>query len=324
MITIRTDLAVENREIYKKIYREDSKGVDVEKEEKENYTVTRIKVLNEEGSKSLQKPVGTYITIEAPRLSKSDEDLKDEISQVVAKEIKGLGKNNPNSKILIIGLGNWNITADSLGPKVVKRVLVTRQYFVNYKKDSDETMANVSAISPGVMGITGIETGEIVKGVVEKVKPDLVIAVDALASRKMERINTTIQISDSGINPGAGVGNNRMELTEKTLGVPVIAIGVPTVVDAATIVNDTLDLIIDSLKKEAEVGTEFYNLLSEISSEEKYNLIREVLNPYMKNVVVTPTDIDKVIDDISIVIANGLNIALHPGIDLKDVNRYIR
>ncbi|HEY8362662.1 MAG TPA: GPR endopeptidase [Tissierellaceae bacterium] len=324
MITIRTDLAVENREIYKKIYREDSKGVDVEKEEKENYTVTRIKVLNEEGSKSLQKPVGTYITIEAPRLSKSDEDLKDEISQVVAKEIKGLGKNNPNSKILIVGLGNWNITADSLGPKVVKRVLVTRQYFVNYKKDSDETMANVSAISPGVMGITGIETGEIVKGVVEKVKPDLVIAVDALASRKMERINTTIQISDSGINPGAGVGNNRMELTEKTLGVPVIAIGVPTVVDAATIVNDTLDLIIDSLKKEAEVGTEFYNLLSEISSEEKYNLIREVLNPYMKNVVVTPTDIDKVIDDISIVIANGLNIALHPGIDLKDVNRYIR
>lgn len=324
MITIRTDLAVENREIYKKIYREDSKGVDVEKEEKENYTVTRIKVLNEEGSKSLQKPVGTYITIEAPRLSKSDEDLKDEISQVVAKEIKGLGKNNPNSKILIVGLGNWNITADSLGPKVVKRVLVTRQYFVNYKKDSDETMANVSAISPGVMGITGIETGEIVKGVVEKVKPDLVIAVDALASRKMERINTTIQISDSGINPGAGVGNNRMELTEKTLGVPVIAIGVPTVVDAATIVNDTLDLIIDSLKKEAEVGTEFYNLLSEISSEEKYNLIREVLNPYMKNVVVTPTDIDKVIDDISIVIANGLNMALHPGIDLKDVNRYIR
>lgn len=324
MITIRTDLAVENREIYKKIYREDSKGVDVEKEEKENYIVTRIKVLNEEGSKSLQKPVGTYITIEAPRLSKSDEDLKDEISQVVAKEIKGLGKNNPNSKILIVGLGNWNITADSLGPKVVKRVLVTRQYFVNYKKDSDETMANVSAISPGVMGITGIETGEIVKGVVEKVKPDLVIAVDALASRKMERINTTIQISDSGINPGAGVGNNRMELTEKTLGVPVIAIGVPTVVDAATIVNDTLDLIIDSLKKEAEVGTEFYNLLSEISSEEKYNLIREVLNPYMKNVVVTPTDIDKVIDDISIVIANGLNMALHPGIDLKDVNRYIR
>lgn len=321
---VRTDLAVENREIYKEVYKEDSKGVDIEKEEKENYTVTRIKVLNEEGNKNLQKPIGTYITIDVPGLNKSDEDLKDEISQVVAKEIKGLGKSHPHSKILIVGLGNWNITPDALGPKVVERVLVTRQYFVNYKKEIDETVANVAALSPGVMGITGIETVEIVKGVVEKVKPDLVIAVDALASRKMERVSTTIQISDTGINPGAGVGNNRMEMTEKALGVPVIAIGIPTVVDAATIVNDTLDLIIDSLKKEAEVGTEFYNLLSEISSEEKYSLIREVLNPYMKNVVVTPTDIDAVIDDLAIIVANGLNMALHPGIDLKDVNRYIR
>lgn len=324
LLSIRTDLAVENREIYKEAYKEDSKGVDIEKEENDNYTVTRIKVLNEEGSKNLQKAIGTYITIDVPALNKSDEDLKDEISQLVAKEIKALGKNKPNSKTLIIGLGNWNITPDSLGPRVVERVLVTRQYFVNYNKEIDETVANVAALSPGVMGITGIETVEIVKGVVEKVKPDLVIAVDALASRKMERISTTIQISDTGISPGAGVGNNRMELTEKTLGVPVIAIGIPTVVDAATIVNDTLDLIIESLKVEAEVGTEFYKLLSEISSEEKYNLIREVLNPYMKNVVVTPTDIDTVIDDLSIIVANGLNMALHPGIDLKDVNRYIR
>lgn len=324
MFSIRTDLAVENREIYKEAYKEDSKGVDIEKEENDNYTVTRIKVLNEEGSKNLQKAIGTYITIDVPALNKSDEDLKDEISQLVAKEIKALGKNKPNSKTLIIGLGNWNITPDSLGPRVVERVLVTRQYFVNYNKEIDETVANVAALSPGVMGITGIETVEIVKGVVEKVKPDLVIAVDALASRKMERISTTIQISDTGISPGAGVGNNRMELTEKTLGVPVIAIGIPTVVDAATIVNDTLDLIIESLKKEAEVGTEFYKLLSDISSEEKYTLIKEVLNPYMKNVVVTPTDIDTVIDDLSIIVANGLNMALHPGIDLEDVNRYIR
>lgn len=324
LFSIRTDLAVENREIYKEAYKEDSKGVDIEKEENDNYTVTRIKVLNEEGSKNLQKAIGTYITIDVPALNKSDEDLKDEISQLVAKEIKALGKNKPNSKTLIIGLGNWNITPDSLGPRVVERVLVTRQYFVNYNKEIDETVANVAALSPGVMGITGIETVEIVKGVVEKVKPDLVIAVDALASRKMERISTTIQISDTGISPGAGVGNNRMELTEKTLGVPVIAIGIPTVVDAATIVNDTLDLIIESLKKEAEVGTEFYKLLSDISSEEKYTLIKEVLNPYMKNVVVTPTDIDTVIDDLSIIVANGLNMALHPGIDLEDVNRYIR
>lgn len=324
MREIRTDLAVENRELYKQARDQDSGGINVEKEENDSYIVTRIKVLNEEGSANLHKPIGTYITIDVPGLNKSDEDLKDEISQVVAKEIKRLAQTKEDSKILIVGLGNWNITPDSLGPKVVERVLVTRQFFVNYKKEIDETVANVAALSPGVMGITGIETGEIVKSVVEKVKPDLVIAVDALASRKMDRISTTIQISDTGINPGAGVGNNRMEFNEKTMGVPVIAIGIPTVVDAATIVNDTLDLIIDSLKTEAKSGSEFYNLLGQISSEEKYTLIQEVLNPYMKNVVVTPTDIDALVDDLSIIVANGLNMALHPGIDLKDVNRYIR
>ncbi len=324
MFRVRTDLAIENRELYKTERNEESKGIEIDKEEKENYSVTKVRVVNNEGSKNIQKPIGTYITIDVPGLNKTDEDLKDEISQVVAKEIKGLGRNHENSKVLIVGLGNWNITPDALGPKVVDRVLVTRQFFVNFNKEIDETVANVAALSPGVMGITGIETGELVKGVVEKVKPDLVIAIDALASRKMERVSTTIQISDTGINPGAGVGNNRMEINEHTLGVPVIAIGIPTVVDAATIVNDTLDLIIDSLKKESKVGTEFYNLLSEISSDEKYTLIKDVLNPYMKNVVVTPTDIDVLIDDLSIIVANGLNIALHPGIDLKDVNRYIR
>lgn len=324
MYQIRTDLAIENRELYKESYTEESKGVEVEKEENQNYSITRVKVLDKSASENLHKPIGTYITIDVPQLNKTDEDLKDEISQTVAKEIKGLGRNKPDSKILIIGLGNWNITPDALGPKVVERVLVTRQFFINYNKEIDETVANVAALSPGVMGITGIETFEIVKGVVEKIKPDLVIAVDALASRKMDRISTTIQISDTGINPGSGIGNNRMALNKENLGVPVIAIGVPTVVDAATIVNDTLDLIIESLKSEAKVGTDFYSLLSDVSSEDKYSLIQDVLQPFMKNVVVTPTDIDVLIDDLSIIIANGLNIALHPGIDLKDVNRYIR
>lgn len=324
MYNLRTDLAVENREIYKETNEEHSEGVDIEKEEKENYSVTRIRILDKKGSENLRKPMGTYITIDVPGLNKSDEDLKDEISQALGKEIKALGKTKQESKILIIGLGNWHITPDALGPKVVDRVLVTRQYFVNYKKEIDETVANVSAMSPGVMGITGIETLEIVKGIVERVKPDILIAVDALASRKMDRISTTIQISDAGINPGAGVGNKRMEINEKTLGIPVLAIGVPTVVDAATIVNDSLNMVIDSLKEEANEGEEFYNLLSKISSEEKYSLIHDVLSPYNKNLIVTPTDIDVLIDDLSIIVANGLNIALHPGIDLKDVNRYIK
>ncbi len=140
----------------------------------------------------------------------------------------------------------------------------------------------------------------------------------------MERVSTTIQISDTGINPGSGVGNKRIGLNEEYLGVPVIAIGVPTVVDAATMVNDTMDLIIGSMKSVAEVGTEFYTTLEQVSKDEKYELIREVLEPFMPNVVVTPKEIDLIIDDLSIIIGNGLNMALHHGIDLEDVNKYIR
>jgi len=324
MFNIRTDLAVESREIYRETYKREVPGVDIETEESENYSITRVKIINENGEREMGKPKGMYVTIDVPKLKNTDQELKDEISKVLAKELKGLCRNNENTKTLIVGLGNWNVTPDALGPKVVDRVLVTRQYFIAYKKDKDDTVANVSAISPGVMGLTGIETSEIVKGVVEKTKPDLIIAIDALASRKMERVSTTIQISDTGISPGSGIGNKRIGLTEDYLGVPVIAIGVPTVVDAATMVNDTMDLIIGSMKSQAEIGSEFYSVLEQISTEEKYSLIREVLEPYMPNVVVTPKEIDVIIDDLSIIIANGLNIALHHGIDLKDVNRYIR
>ena len=324
MIDIRTDLAIENREIYREVNHQEAPGVEVEEEVGVDYTITRVKVLDEEGEKSLGKSKGVYITIEVPKLKNTDQDLKDEISKVLAKEIKGIGINDENTKTLIVGLGNWNVTPDALGPKVVDRVLVTRQFFVAYNKENDETVANVSAISPGVMGLTGIETGEIIKGIVEKTKPDLVIAVDALASRKMERVSTTIQLSDTGINPGSGIGNKRLGLNEDYLGVPVIAVGIPTVVDAATMVRDTMDLIIGSMKDVATEGTDFYSTLEQVSTEDKYELIKEVLEPFMPNVVVTPKEIDLIIDDLSIIIANGLNMALHHGIDLQDVNRYIR
>ncbi|WP_069649295.1 GPR endopeptidase [Caloranaerobacter ferrireducens] len=323
MLQIRTDLAIEARELYKEKNNVEVSGVEVEREEKENYTITRVKIVNEYGANQMGKPIGNYITIEAPALKKADQDLKDEISKVLAKELKALHKLDKSNKTLVVGLGNWNVTPDALGPKVVDKILVTRHYFEAYKKTEDETMANVSAISPGVMGLTGIETGEIIKGVVEKIKPDLVIAVDALASRKMERVSSTIQISDTGISPGSGVGNKRKGLNKEYLGVPVIAIGVPTVVDAATMVNDTIDMIVGEMKKQAKVGSNFYSMLEEMESEDKYQLIKEVLNPYMGNVMVTPKEVDDLINDLSQVIANGLNISLHPGIDLKDVNRYL-
>lgn len=323
MLQIRTDLAIEARELYKEKNNIEVSGVEVEREEKENYTITRVKIVNENGMAQMGKPIGNYITIEAPALKKADQDLKDEISKVLAKELKALHKLDKSNKTLVVGLGNWNVTPDALGPKVVDKILVTRHFFEAYKKTEDETMANVSAISPGVMGLTGIETGEIIKGVVEKIKPDLVIAIDALASRKMERVSSTIQISDTGISPGSGVGNKRKGLNREYLGVPVIAIGVPTVVDAATMVNDTIDMIVSEMKKQAKVGSNFYSMLEEMESEDKYQLIKEVLNPYMGNVMVTPKEVDDLINDLSQVIANGLNISLHPGIDLKDVNRYL-
>ena len=158
----------------------------------------------------------------------------------------------------------------------------------------------------------------------DRVNPDFVIAIDALASRKTERVNTTIQIADTGISPGSGVGNKRMELSKTTLGVPVIAIGVPTVVDAATMANDTIDLVIDNLIKEAKEDMRFYNMLKNIDRNEKYQLIQEVLRPYVGNLVVTPKEIDDAVDRISKVIANGINIALHQGITLNDVNRYVQ
>lgn len=321
---IHTDLAVESRDIYKEENNIEVEGVSVDVVEEDNYNITIVEVLNKNGSQKINKPIGKYITIDVPKLNVTDEDLKDEISLVLAKQIKFLTEEYKATKILIIGLGNWNVSPDALGPKVVDRVLVTRQFFLNFNKEFDETVANVAAMSPGVLGITGIETQDIVMGIVEKVKPDLLIAIDALASRKMNRINTTIQLSNVGISPGSGVGNKRSALNKETLGIPVIAIGIPTVVNAATLINDTMDLIINSMKASAESGGEFYNLLEQLSNEDRYSLIEEVLNPFMGNVIVTPKDIDLLIDDLSIIIANGLNIALHPGIDLKDVNRYIR
>ncbi|TCO80061.1 GPR endopeptidase [Marinisporobacter balticus] len=324
MFQVRTDLALETREMYQENTKQEIPGVAVEQKEEEVATITHVKVLNQEGSKIMSKPEGSYITIESHGLKKADADLKDELSQLLAKELVKILPEKKNFKTLIVGLGNWDITPDALGPQVVSKVFITRHFFESYKKSEDESMRPVSAISPGVMGTTGIETVETIQGVVEKTKPDLVIAIDALASRKMQRVHTTIQISTTGINPGSGVGNKRKELSQRTLGVPVFAIGVPTVVDAATLTNDTISLVVEEFSNQATKGSEFYKILKGMSDEDKYALIKEVLEPYGANVIVTTKDIDMIIKNISQIIANALNIALHPGIDLKDVNRYLQ
>ncbi|WP_058486900.1 GPR endopeptidase [Defluviitalea phaphyphila] len=321
---IRTDLAIETREMVRKEQDIEVPGVKVtvEEQKEKKITVTWVEIINKEGEKQMGKPIGNYVTVESPLMKENDVEAHEEIIKILAKQLVKIKNLKEHEVILIVGLGNWNITPDALGPKVISKVFVTRHLLENVPKQIDASVRPVSAISPGVMGITGIETSEIIQGIVKKIKPDLVIAIDALASRKTSRVNTTIQIADTGVHPGSGVGNKRKGLNKETLGVPVIAIGVPTVVDAATLVNDTMNHLIEAMLQEATPSTNFYEMLNKLNEEEKYVLIKEVLNPYVGNLFVTPKEIDEVIDRLAYIIANALNIALHPGIDLKDINRY--
>ncbi len=323
MLNLKTDLALEAREIYREENEIEIPGVVLDQEEAGDVLITRVEVLDKVGSDIMGKPEGMYITLESTSLRKADADFKDEISKLLARELKSVIPKIENIKVLVVGLGNWNVTPDALGPKVISKIFVTRHLFKFYNKEEDIDVVELSAISPGVMGTTGLETSEVIKGIVENSKPDIVIAVDALAARKMERINATIQISTTGITPGSGLGNDRKALNKETLGVPVIAIGVPTVVDAATLTSDTIEKVIGAFSRQARVGSQFYNILNELGQEDKYELIKEVLEPYSANIIVTPKGVDDIIVNLSQIIANAINIAVHPGIGLKDVNRYI-
>lgn len=322
---IRTDLAIEAREMIGEKQENadvEPKGVQVETQEGECYTLTRVRIVNKAGSEAMGKPMGEYITIESQKLKENAVDCHEVIIQLLADQLRKLAQPKEKDCILVAGLGNWNITPDALGPKVISRILVTRHLQGCLPEEIEGTVRPVAAISPGVMGLTGVETGEIIKGLVEKVKPTLLIAIDALAARRSSRINATIQMSDTGVAPGAGVGNKRMELNQETLGIPVIAIGVPTVVDAATLVNDTMDRILASMISQTKEGSSFYQMLQDLEQEEKYTMITEILDPYTENMFVTPKEVDAVIDRLSNIIANGINIALHPGITMEDISRY--
>lgn len=320
----RTDLAIEAREMaqQEKKSSDEIDGVKVETKQTNIYQITHVQILNETGSQTMSKPIGNYITIESELLKENDITSHEEMMKVVAQHINSLTKLEAKSTILVVGLGNWNITPDALGPKVIDKILVTRHLENMLPEEIEKSVRSVAAISPGVMGITGIETGEIIKGVVEKLQPNLVIAIDALAARKFSRINSTIQMSDTGVAPGAGVGNKRMTLNEETLGVPVLALGVPTVVDAATLINDTMDRMLEEMISQTNQGTAFYEMLHSMDTEEKYRLIVEILNPYVGNMFVTPKEVDAVVDRLANIIANAINIALHPGITMEDINRF--
>jgi len=321
---IRTDLALENQEHINECGEELS-GVDVTTEEdaKLGITVTWVKITDETGAAAMGKPIGNYITIESAAMKENDTEAHEEIIKILARKLGSLHNLEPNAVILIIGLGNWQVTPDALGPKVCEKILVTRHLGDDMPLDLQGRVRAVSALSPGVMGLTGIETAEIVKGVAEKIQPDMIIAIDALAARRTSRINATIQMSDAGINPGSGLGNKRAAINKASMGVPVIAVGVPTVVDAATLVNDTMERMLDEMSASAPDEQTFYDMLRGLQENERYGLIKEILDPYEGNMFVTPKDVDAVIGRLANIIANGFNIALHPGITQEDVNRYL-
>ncbi len=291
----RTDLALEVRETF-----EDDdveiKGVvlEEEKDEGNDIKITKVMIKDERGAKAMGKPIGSYITIEAPRLKGSDDSYHKPVMQQIQKYIKILAKDIKDKHVLVAGLGNRNLTADALGPQVVDHLFVTRHLVKEFGEEfaKRNKMEAVSAVSPGVMGQTGMESSEILKGIIKETKPDLLIVIDALAARSVSRLTSTIQITDTGISPGAGVGNNRNALNLDSIGIPVLAVGVPTVVDAATIVDDIME---ESLRKKG------------FSEEEVYQFLSEMNDRQVNNMFVTPKNIDDSIHRISYTISEALN-----------------
>ena len=290
----RTDMALERNEMYKQQNKlQQIDGVEIENDRRNDVEISRIKILSETGEKALNKPIGNYITLDVKKIKLADEERLEEIAKIVADELRDtIGEHAKNTDdIMIVGLGNLYVTPDALGPKVVPEIEVTR---------------HISAISPGVLGITGIETMEILKGVVDNVKPKLLIVIDALASRSIDRISSSIQIADTGIVPGAGVENKRKEISKKTLGIPVIAIGIPTVVDLATVTNECIDIFIENLQEKA-MSNDYLNKLKE---RDNYEDIKEALVPKDYNMIVTPKEIDKLIENMSKIISKAINMAM--------------
>lgn len=300
MLQRRTDLALEAREIWAESAREQTQidGVEAFESTREGYPVTTIRVTSDQGAHALGKPEGTYVTIELAGLKRREEDAFPRAAEALAAELRALLHAKKDEGVLVVGLGNRAITPDNIGPVAVSHTLVTR-HLVEQIPEHFGHFRPVSALAAGVLASTGVESSELVQAVVKKIKPSCVIAIDALASRSLSRVCTTIQLADTGITPGSGVGNHRAALNRETLGVPVIAIGVPTVVDVATLCADVLE----------EAG--------------KGDLEPEALRGTGSGLMVTPRDIDQSAADLAKVIGYGVNLALQNGLSLSDIEMFL-
>jgi spore protease len=316
-LDFRTDMADERVDVYKRVHNlSEIDGVKVENSSDNGVITTIVDVLNENGERAVKKKKGKYITIEIKDFEYIEEKDKEKIQNELAQNLKLLVGNDRGRSLMIVGLGNIAVTPDALGPKVVQNVEITR-HLLNYAKELVEPgTREISAISPGVLGTTGIETAEIIHSVVEKVKPDILVVIDSLASGSIHRVGSTIQLSNTGITPGAGVRNKRDALDEETLGIPVIAIGVPTVVDMATITNEAIDKMIAKTKSEinefnsSNLNQEnFVKSLEIFENETRYDMIANILDT--QNYIVTPKEVDELISKMSEIIANGINISVN-------------
>ena len=321
--SVRTDLALEEKERFESDNVE-IPGVVLEEDYDEEWEmrITRVVIETENGARTMGKPAGTYLTLETPNLALPDDDTHMEIASELCRHIRELidkniekggekkeGEQAGDLSVLVVGLGNREVTPDALGPYVADHLAVNRHIIKEYGKYAMgmERANMISAIVPGVMGQTGMESSEIVRGIVAETHPDIVIAVDALAARNSRRLNRTVQIADTGIHPGSGVGNHRIGMTKESLGVPVIGIGVPTVVDAATIVNDTMENFIRALESSDAlrgVGRE----LRSYNAGEKYEFVKELIAPHLNGMFVIPKDVDELIHHISHTISEAINM----------------
>lgn len=294
----RTDLALEAREVWQESTEEagELRGVMAKETNVFGFTVSRVKILDNEGAKALGKPIGSYTTVELSGISRRDAESFPKAIKAVANELSGLLPQGDGS-VLVVGLGNEGITPDAVGKSTVEHIMVTR-HLVEKFPDVFGHMRRVSAVTPGVLGMTGVESGEIIRGIAEKIAPDFIIVIDALASMRLGRLCKTVQITDTGIVPGSGVGNARAAITEETMGVPVIALGVPTVVNIATIVES-------------------------FAEDSGITIPSKILSEYSEKLLVTPKDIDVHIADMGRILGYAINSAVQKGITIEDMDEFL-
>ncbi len=316
--TPRTDLALEAREMLNRKVSEEIPGVLVETIEEDDVVITTVNITTSESEDIMGKGQGTYITIEAQGLRDKNTPLQEKIMKKLAKELVGIVELPKNGVVLVVGLGNRNVTPDALGPRAIEKIVVTRHLQDMLSPELKGGVRSVCAIAPGVLGITGMETVEIVQGIVSKVRPDLVIAIDALAAASSRRVLTTVQLTNTGISPGSGVGNKRFGLTKESLGVPVIAIGVPTVVHASTIAMDTIDIL-----QEHAPFSRYFKSMEHLSDTDRKMIVHQVLPEILGDLMVTPKEVDRFIEDVGVIIAGGINQAIHPHIDYENIYKYL-